>query len=142
MDKDPMDKKFALKGMLDKLNDVQLDKLIAIWKPEKDAETGEYILGFESLSEEDRSRFRKIVEDLIAEEPKAEAPTNTEAAAQPKPEEQPKPETRADQVPPAAQPAPQESQQPAPPPMSQEEEEKQKSEAAVEEMLREFDSWI
>jgi len=133
--------KIELQLLLDKLNDVQLDKLIAIWKPEKDADTGEYILGFESLSEEDRARFRKIVEDLIAEEPKAEA-TKTETAAQPKPEE-PKPEAQAAEATPAAQKAaPQESQQPAPPAMSQEEEEKQKSEAAVEEMLREFDSWI
>ena len=60
--------KKQLQQMIDELEEEKLTKLIELSDPDKDEETGEYILGYDQLSPDKRDSFRRHVEQLLREQ--------------------------------------------------------------------------
>ena len=150
--------KVELQKLVDSLSADKLTTLIEMWGPEVD-ENGDYCCSFEELSQEERVRFRVIVEQLLAEGPKEKKPEKKEKKAHTKekkpqekekiPQSDPKGSQKAKskdaqpakpQVPEAAPAAP-EAPCSLKPPTEQEEQEPER-ELSVEEMLAEFESWM
>ena len=105
-----------LQRMIDRLDADQLAKLIELNNPARDPKTGEYILGYDQLGADQRESFRRSVEQLL------QAQTEEELARQAK---EPPEEAVTQKICPKL---------PVPTVASHEQ--------AVQDMLREFESWI
>mmetsp|Transcript_6329 Transcript_6329/g.14584 ORF Transcript_6329/g.14584 Transcript_6329/m.14584 type:complete len:248 (+) Transcript_6329:80-823(+) len=59
------EEKAYIEKLLAKLTEEQLDKVIYIHKPRRDEKTGDYILAYDSMSDEDRDHLRETLEHVL-----------------------------------------------------------------------------
>ena len=107
---------------MDKLTWQEYERLIAVWRPEFDHETGQYMFGFANFSPLRKKGFRIVLQNLLANTAVKRTPY---VSVEPMCGELGAAGKRENMPPPAK--------------MTKQQAEKDRE---VEEMLREFDSWI